>query len=84
MTHRAMLPASRAEQLGFVARAALVIAAVFVGLFVFWRVREAFLLLLLALVVATVLVAAAAPGAAPYRAVAPLVAGNCRVSCCSW
>src|SRR3954447_364375 len=56
-----MLPTSRGERLGFVARAALVIAAVFVGLFVFWAVREAFLLLLLAIVVATVLTAAAAP-----------------------
>lgn len=57
----AMPPASRAERSGFVTRAALAIAAVFVGLFVFWTVREAFLLLLLAIVVATVLVAAAAP-----------------------
>jgi predicted PurR-regulated permease PerM len=59
--HATMPPIGRAERLGFVARAALVVAAVFIGLFVFWQVREAFLLLLLAIVVATVLVAAAAP-----------------------
>ncbi|MGE0260725.1 MAG: AI-2E family transporter [Alphaproteobacteria bacterium] len=54
-------PISRGERLGFVARAALVTAGVFAGLFVLWRVRAAVLLMLLAIVVATVLVAAAAP-----------------------
>jgi predicted PurR-regulated permease PerM len=49
---------SREEGLAFVVRAALAVAAVFVGLFIIWTVREALLLLLLAVVFATVLIAA--------------------------
>ncbi|HEX2151946.1 MAG TPA: AI-2E family transporter [Stellaceae bacterium] len=57
-----MLPAtSREEGLAFVVRAALAVAAVFVGLYVVWMVHEAFLLLLLAIVFATVLIAAIEP-----------------------
>jgi predicted PurR-regulated permease PerM len=53
-----MLPTSREEGLAFVVRAALAVAAVFVGLFIIWTVREALLLFLLAVVFATVLIAA--------------------------
>ena len=56
-----MLPTSREERLGFIVRAALAVAAVFVGLFIVWRVREAFLLVFLSIVVATVLLAAVGP-----------------------
>ena len=52
-----MSPTSREEGLAFVVRAALAVAAVFVGLFIVWTVREALLLLLLAVVFATVLIA---------------------------
>jgi predicted PurR-regulated permease PerM len=52
-----MLPASREEGLAFIVRAALAVAAVFVGLYIVWVVREALLLLLLAIVFATVLIA---------------------------
>ena len=54
-----MLPTSRAERLGFIVRAALAVAAVFVGLFIIWKIYEALLLVLLAIVFATVLMAAA-------------------------
>ena len=42
-------------------RAALAVAAVFVGLFIIWKIYEALLLVLLAIVFATVLMAAAEP-----------------------
>ncbi|MGD9614625.1 MAG: AI-2E family transporter [Alphaproteobacteria bacterium] len=53
-----MLPSSREEGLAFVVRAALAVAAVFIGLYIVWIVRDVFLLLLLAVVFATVLIAA--------------------------
>jgi predicted PurR-regulated permease PerM len=58
MHYAMMLPTSREGRLGFVVRAALAVAAVFVGLYIAWMVREALLLLILAIVFATLLVAA--------------------------
>jgi predicted PurR-regulated permease PerM len=61
MHYTMMLPTSRAERLGFIVRAALAVAAVFVGLFIIWKIYEALLLVLLAIVFASVLMAAAEP-----------------------
>ena len=62
MTRFAMLRStSREEGLAFVVRAALAVAAVLLGLFIIWSVREAFLLLFLRIVFATELIAAATP-----------------------
>jgi predicted PurR-regulated permease PerM len=61
-THYTMvLPTSREERLGFVVRAALAMAVVFIGLYIIWMVREALLLLMLAIVFATLLIAAVEP-----------------------
>src|SRR3954469_8926721 len=61
MYYAMMLPTSREERLGFIVRAALAVAAVFVGLFIIWNIYEALLLVLLAIVFATGLIAAAEP-----------------------